>query len=530
MRSERELAAFPLIDDTFYSWTIASQIASGHGTTFDGVISTNGFQPLHVLALVPAYWLAGGNRSGAIPLLMALALVFSLAAAYCVWRLCRAVASQEASLVAVALWMLSPMVTCQMLNGLETAPSTALLAVSTLVYLRAASDPVPMLGRARALGLLLGLTILVRVDGALLAVAIGVAYLCAHRSRLTAAARTLAASASLTLLVCGGWFLSGWFHFGSILPNSGEAVRFLSFYLGRQALHLPMALPDPKIPLAYYVFNVKLTLGTLASFLPFFSASDPISAWNLVTGGVLTVGLIGAALVALRRRPSPPCALVLPMLVLHGIALGTAYCGYIFGQWYYSRYYAPLSVLLAVAAAGGFDAIGGARERKTGGLRWEPLGIAAVSILSSAWLFSTVVEGAFARAGTSPRYDAAMWLNQATPSDATIGAFQAGTLGYFTRRRVINLDGVVNPEALQAIRCGRFEEYLARNGVRLIVDDRWQLRNAFCDAGYPLVELSHLSPVPAPSLAAVAIRTDAEGLVEERPKTSEWLCGNPRSP
>src|SRR5712691_1319695 len=102
-RSERELAAFPLLDDTFYSWTIASQIASGHGTTFDGVISTNGFQPLHVLALVPAYWLAGGNRSGAIPLLMALALVFSLAAAYCVWRLCRAVASREASLVAVAL-------------------------------------------------------------------------------------------------------------------------------------------------------------------------------------------------------------------------------------------------------------------------------------------------------------------------------------------------------------------------------------------------------------------------------------------
>src|SRR5439155_10434019 len=147
------------------------------------------------------------------------------------------------------------------------------------------------------------------------------------------------------------WFLSGWVHFGSILPNSGEAVRFLSFYLGRQALHLPMALPDPKIPLAYYVFNVKLTLGTLASFVPFFSASDPISAWNLVTGGVLTAGLIGAALVALRRHPSSPCALVLSMLVLHGIALGTAYCGYIFGQWYYSRYYVPLSVLLAVAAA-----------------------------------------------------------------------------------------------------------------------------------------------------------------------------------
>src|SRR5439155_10574086 len=122
---------------------------------------------------VPAYWLAGGNRSGAIPLLMALALSFSLAAAYCVWRLCRAVASREASLVAVALWMLSPVVTCQMLNGLETAPSTALLAVCTLVYLRAASDPVPMLGRAGALGLLLGLTSLVRVDGALLPEAIG---------------------------------------------------------------------------------------------------------------------------------------------------------------------------------------------------------------------------------------------------------------------------------------------------------------------------------------------------------------------
>ena len=46
-----------LYDDSFYAFKIASNIANGHGVTFDGINATNGFQPLYVFLLVPIFWL-----------------------------------------------------------------------------------------------------------------------------------------------------------------------------------------------------------------------------------------------------------------------------------------------------------------------------------------------------------------------------------------------------------------------------------------------------------------------------------------
>jgi len=46
-----------LVDDAFYSLTVARHIAQGHGLSFDGLHPTNGFQPLYVFLTVPVFWL-----------------------------------------------------------------------------------------------------------------------------------------------------------------------------------------------------------------------------------------------------------------------------------------------------------------------------------------------------------------------------------------------------------------------------------------------------------------------------------------
>jgi hypothetical protein len=43
-----------------------------------------------------------------------------------------------------------------------------------------------------------------------------------------------------------------------------------------------------------------------------------------------------------------------------------------------------------------------------------------------------------------PLYDGAEWARAHLPGDAVIGAWNAGTIGYLSDRRVVNLDGVVN--------------------------------------------------------------------------------------
>jgi hypothetical protein len=66
--------------------------------------------------------------------------------------------------------------------------------------------------------------------------------------------------------------------------------------------------------------------------------------------------------------------------------------------------------------------------------------------------------------------EAARWLGRNTDPDARIGSFNAGIIGYFSERTVINLDGVVNEGAYKARRDGRLLEYMCSKQIRYLVD------------------------------------------------------------
>ncbi len=44
-------------DDAAYYFEIAENIAAGRGATFDGIVSTNGYQPFWLLCLIPLAWI-----------------------------------------------------------------------------------------------------------------------------------------------------------------------------------------------------------------------------------------------------------------------------------------------------------------------------------------------------------------------------------------------------------------------------------------------------------------------------------------
>ncbi len=67
-------------DDAFYYFTIARNVVSGLGVTFDGVTLTNGFHPLWMICLLPVYAVAGNNLELAMRLALTLAALFSIGA------------------------------------------------------------------------------------------------------------------------------------------------------------------------------------------------------------------------------------------------------------------------------------------------------------------------------------------------------------------------------------------------------------------------------------------------------------------
>ena len=81
------------------------------------------------------------------------------------------------------------------------------------------------------------------------------------------------------------------------------------------------------------------------------------------------------------------------------------------------------------------------------------------------WLFYSGIQDI-----QSNILETAYWLDANTPKDARIGAPNAGILGYYSNRTVVNLDGVVNADALDAIQAGRPGQYVRDTRIEYLVD------------------------------------------------------------
>jgi hypothetical protein len=68
-------------------------------------------------------------------------------------------------------------------------------------------------------------------------------------------------------------------------------------------------------------------------------------------------------------------------------------------------------------------------------------------------------------------YDAALWIRSNLPPDAKIGVWNAGVVGYFSGRTIVNLDGVMNSRELyDYIRRGEQYQYILDHGLGYLAD------------------------------------------------------------
>jgi hypothetical protein len=67
------------------------------------------------------------------------------------------------------------------------------------------------------------------------------------------------------------------------------------------------------------------------------------------------------------------------------------------------------------------------------------------------------------------------WISSNVPPEGVIGAWSSGRLGFFSGRRVVNLDGLCNDQRLlAAIRQGRVASYIATSPITMLVlEPRW---------------------------------------------------------
>jgi hypothetical protein len=240
------------------------------------------------------------------------------------------------------------------------------------------------------------------------------------------------------------WWIYAWLTFGTIVPESGEAVR--------QFLMLSNKTRETLSLVSFYA---------LIEWFPLFRET----ALSAFSGMVLTLYLIGKSY----RQAGKYGALILFPFFLQ-LAFYTLYLP---AFWYLTRYYYFIFALIIIAFALVVDKfIADKRQRKITSfcILAMMLIIYGSSILP---FFAKPTKTPLADIGSLKGYrEIAIELNNHLSPGDVVGAFQSGALGYYAPKsvRVINLDGVVNSAAEKALVNRNMKAYVDSQGMNRFAD------------------------------------------------------------
>lgn len=413
-------------DDAYYTLAIARSIARGHGPTVDGVHLTNGFQPLVAFLLVPFATVRAALVIGALA---------DGVTTWCLARLAQRLAPagqpEIAAIAAASVWALSPSAIATSMNGLETSLAIACLAGALLAFE----------ARSAWVGVVLGLCLLARVDSVFFVGAMGIAMLRRDGARRTAA------QAGFAAIVVAPWWLYELARFGTVVPESGSAVR-------EQA----MMYRD-----AGMVVRDQIAWATGAVFGPPLVDVTPLRQFlgGTASGVGMALGLVlvAGALYLLWKRP--PAALA--VLTVHALCIFLFYALIVPATWFFRRYLVPVHLLVALLVAIRV-------RRRRAWLVWPAIAVASFAPFYFVRPSITPDQGHHGAKGYyAPTRDI---LAHVPKRETVIGSLQSGALSWQAGAgmRVLNLDGVVDGEARRALEEGRLAQFARDQHMEYFAD------------------------------------------------------------
>lgn len=430
----------PVGEDGYYMLTVAWNIASGQGISYNDGLPTTGIQPLGTFLYALLAWLTrvfGGDAPTFVRLTILFNALTMLLFAHLVGRISQRLSQNSAAYIwGFALTVFNFGLFRAFTYGLETGQYLTLLAASILFTLRLPPKTQPTWQQTLAFGALAGLCGLARLD-------FGIIFflflsLCWLRQQITLKTVLLAGVAAL--VVVSPWFFYVHSVSGNWMPSSGEAQSAL--IAGTNAAERLKEMGQ----------------AVLGHFTP----------WIYLNGGIMLLpALLSLALLAgitLRRSTlgqifAAPNAFFTNW-VLAILALIPVYLVFFWATHFYDRYTAPLLAislpLLACLAAAYLAKLPQGLGRAA---------MAGLAILFFGWAYASLHTG---RIGNSHSVTAG-YIQQYFPAPARVGVFQSGVIGFYNPN-VTNLDGKVNQAVLDAATAGHMEEYLDAAGIQVLID------------------------------------------------------------
>ena len=442
--------AFLTNDDTYYYLQTAWNARNLGFVTFDAINPTNGVQFLWFSILYGLSFLTN-DKFAFLAMASTLSIVLTCLPYFIIWRFSSDTWQSARSLLAVVMALLW-FVIClyqpnQYLVGLESPLHAFVIWMIVLQYTRVYHQVSQ--GSVRSSSVLLLIVLLVlntwtRLDSFGLSASFLVLLLVTVARRVPIGTYAIGAAiiAMGTVALFGFFELAG----GSLLPvsalvKSDDLDRFSlgSFY------HWSLVLFPLRIPGA----NLLNVLGIVAMFG--------------------SLGILLRMRTVARDYDEAPLRLIAIALsasvIIHSIVTFGMFRYYYF--WYLSATFVYWTIVPAIFSV---EVI----RRRAWSYRATGVSsvVVGVSLVCFWWLKATPDNLA------ATRYEVANWMNANLEEDSIVGSFNAGQLGFFSDRSVVNLDGLINhvtyfedvirdesPEALLA--------YMDRVGIDYLVDYRF---------------------------------------------------------
>lgn len=460
-------------DDAFYYLQMARVAAETGQASFDGIHASSGVQFLWYYILVALAHLVS-DQIDFLRAALGLCLALNIVAGALIWELGRRIHSVRAGDIALLFWAGIMVERWHTLQGMEFSLNIAIILVILIVVHGIWRNNMLTPGRAALLGLLLTLNFWTRLDAAIFSVAIWFFLVWLIRQPTRSAQVQLACLVALTMPPAIGTIGYLWVSHAMAdtwLPLSGSVKRHYAdvFFEG---FDLATVLKE-KIKWVLKLQGV-IPLGLVPETLfdvPVYENYKPSNPVHLALP-IVSVALVAVGAFWLWSKQR---WLVISGLVLWTIALGhMAISIYTLGDFAHitRHYYGWLLVFWLVWGALLVASLLEALPRLLQGAVGAGFLLAlAAAYGAGGYRFISAYE-AEPESYALSRYALSQRLNETLPAEARIGAWNAGVLGYFLERPVINLDGLVNDKAFsRVLRSGApLQGYMRDVGITHLID------------------------------------------------------------
>ncbi|MBA4310587.1 MAG: hypothetical protein C0425_09680, partial [Chlorobiaceae bacterium] len=258
------LADKPLSEDGFYMLTVAKNIASGNGIVYNFNIPTSGIQPLMTFVYAGIFWITNLFSSSEY-FVLRIVLLFSAFLQIIFYFLLKKtlnlfnISSDSRTLVLCSIVLFNFGLFNTFLNGLETS----LYLVMIVIFINSLVSVIDKKMSNVYLGIVIGLTVLARVDFILIISAFMLVLLFLKKINL----RSLIKVGSIAFIISLPWFIYIYQITDSIIPSSGTAQSSVPQSLSSVIYRINVmffSILDHSVP---WIFASNILLSNLATLV-----------------------------------------------------------------------------------------------------------------------------------------------------------------------------------------------------------------------------------------------------------------------